>query len=158
MENNKGIPVQLKIEDSTAALGYIERLLVTGKVSVDMLHWLADIKQQLLTATVDQELDMLDRIVHDLPMREVFITNLGSGVKLYDVASLYPQEVTELWKRIPEFDNYEMDMINKVIRNRWTKRTLEVTDEGGTAYTEMHDKDGFPHYISVEYVFEELSK
>ena len=99
----------------------------------------------------EQEVEILDRIVHDLPAVEVFMAN---GVRIIDVASLHPQEVKELWTRIPDFDNYEMNLVNKDIRNRFTKRNLETTNESGNIYTEMHDKEGFPHYISVEHVYE----
>lgn len=111
--------------------------------------------------TPEQEVDILDRIVHGLPVPE--------GVKLYDVASLYPQEVVILppsktptfeeaantWVRVPNFDNYEVNCLEEV-RNRFTRRTLDFEKNMNGKYVEMHDKEGFAHYVSVEHIVNEV--
>jgi len=201
--------VTLRLPEPEAALGYIERLLVTGKVSPDMLAWLADIKQQILSATVDgilddfdlhhnrvalptpeQEVEFLDRIVSGLPVDrtpfivEEYMEEKGEEIKLYDVASLYPteyalrdvtvvdvvsaypkltdeqmanalKEAAEMWTRIPDFDNYEVNALGD-IRSRWTKRMIEVAHQGGEKYVNMHDKDGYAHDVNVRYVVEKV--
>jgi hypothetical protein len=114
-----------------------------------------DLEHNKVVLTPHQEIDMMDRIISGLP---IDVNQFGNGVKVYDVASLHPQEVKELWVRIPEFENYEMNLVDKDIRNRFTKRILETTNESGNIYTEMHDKEGFPHYISVEHVYEQITK
>ena len=143
--------------------------------------------------TPDQAKEIMDRIVSGLPVEYLKPANpLGNynypkdvrteqeePIKLYDVASLYPQEVfvtdivsaypkltneqmanalkesAEMWERIPEFDNYEVNALGD-IRSRWTKRTLEVAHQGGEKYVNMHDKDGYAHDINVRYVVEKV--
>ncbi|QFP95467.1 hypothetical protein SEA_MAKAI_76 [Arthrobacter phage Makai] len=129
--------------------------------------------------TEEQEVEILDRIVHGLPIPEAYLVPANPegnavykkqrmelppitdepdafanirGKKLYDVASLHPQEV-QVWKRLPDFDNYEINQLGE-IRNRFTKRVLDEQDEDGNAYVEMHDKEGFPHIVSVQYQIE----
>jgi hypothetical protein len=59
------------------------------------------------------------------------------------------EEPTEpTWIRIPEFENYEINPVGDV-RNRFTRRVLDVTVEGSGKYVEMHDKEGFTHFINV---------
>lgn len=119
--------------------------------------------------TPEQEIEFIDKIISGLPADAV--ADLPNGVKLYDVNSLYPQEFTPkyklpherksdaliaqepTWKRIPEFDNYEMTPLG-VIRNRWTKRVLEVAEDGDQKYVAMHDKDGYDHDVNVQFALE----
>jgi hypothetical protein len=187
VENNKETtPVQLSVENPAAALGYIERLLVTGKVSPDMLHWLVNIKQQLLSAnefdldhnlvalkdyldrTPEQEIDMMDRII--------------SGLPVYDVGRLHPVEVKfnppiteETWANVQKLElvdvasahptitweripNFDNYEINQLgmVRSRWTKRELDVSKDGDAEYVDMHDKDGFSHIVNVGYIKEQV--
>lgn len=64
-------------------------------------------------------------------------------------------EASNMWERIPEFDNYEINPLG-VIRSRWTKRTLDVSEDGGQEYVDMHDKDGFSHIVNVSFVKEQV--
>jgi hypothetical protein len=99
-----------------------------------------DLEHNKVVLTPHQEIDMMDRIISGLP------------VKLYDVNSLHPQEV-DIWKQIPDFENYEANPIGAV-RSKWTKRVLEETDVDGQTMVEMHDKDGYPHEVNIRYVVE----
>ncbi len=132
--------------------------------------------------TPAQEKEIINRIISGLPMEYVKPTNPnGNAVyekepkKLYDVNSLHPEEfkltpnmkltherkseeliaAANSWRRIPEFDNYEITPLG-VIRNRWTKRVLEVAEDGGQKYVAMHDKDGFDHDVNVSFVIEKV--
>lgn len=122
----------------------------------------------------EQEIDVVDRIISGLPVAYLKPANPEGNyeygvqsAKLYDVASLHPQEVKIVdvvsaypepstkylendWVRLPDFDNYEINALG-TIRNRWTRRVLETATEGnGGKYVEMHDKEGFAHYVSVD--------
>jgi hypothetical protein len=170
--NNEAMPAPL---EPIVILGFVERLLVTGKVSPDMLPWLAGLKQQLLTETVDlafpdptpaEEIEFIDRIISGLPANAVVVRPhdwhegiadviFPTGVKLYDVASKHPKEFFSDWYRVPAYDNYEINSAGEV-RNRWTRRVLEVAEQGGEQYVEMHDKEGFAHDINVRYIKEQV--
>jgi len=127
--------------------------------------------------TPEQEIDIIDRIIHGLPVNAIAIPhpshegiadiveeymeekgkelqgNLHDlGVKLYDVASLHPVELNA-WTRIPEFDNYEVNPLG-MVRSRWTKRELEVATIGDEKSVEMHDKDGFSHEVNIRLIME----
>lgn len=122
---------------------------------------------------VEEEIDMIDRIISGLPPRPTYQSLQwpphGSvavvephpshegiaDVKLYDVNSLYPQEVSN-WTRIPTWDNYEINGLGQV-RNRWTKRILDYVDDGedNEDYVEMHDKEGYTHMCHVGYLKEQ---
>jgi hypothetical protein len=95
--------------------------------------------------------DIMSRIIHGLPARVLTPAN-PDGVHIYDVVSKHPQGV-DLWKRIPEFDNYEANPFG-VVRNRWTRRVLDVARIGDQESVEMHDKDGFPHELNIRYIIE----
>ena len=101
--------------------------------------------------TEEEEVELVDRIIHGLPVKfqpnkpVLDVVTLPNGVQLVDVVSAHPHTN---WKRIPDFDNYEIDQLGNV-RNRFTRRIIETTDEGGVTYVEMHDKEGFPHIVSV---------
>lgn len=99
--------------------------------------------------------DVMDRIISGLPTRVLTPAN-PDGVHAYDMVSKhYPKEFISDWHRIPDFDNYEINTAGEV-RSRWTKRVLEVTENGGEKYVDMHDKDGFEHIINVRYVREKV--
>lgn len=98
--------------------------------------------------------DVMERIISGLPARVLTPAN-PDGVHIYDVASLHPREFVSDYHRIPDFDNYEVNTAGE-IRNRWTKRVLEVAEQGGEQYVEMHDKQGFNHDVNVRYVREKV--
>ena len=132
--------------------------------------------------TPEEEVDLMDRIISDLPVAytqpanpegnyeykkpalndvlvdrtpfivEEYMEDKGEEIKVYDVAVLHPQ-VVNIWKLIPEFENYEANPLG-IVRSRWTKRTLEVAKIGDQESVEMHDKDGFPHEVNIRYVIE----
>lgn len=110
--------------------------------------------------TPEEEIEFIDRIISGLPARVVgfkasqWPDSIPTDVKIVDVASLHPQEVN-MWKRIPEYDNYEVNPLG-VIRSRWTRRVLEVIEQGGEEYVDMHDKDGYEHTINVRYIKENV--
>lgn len=109
--------------------------------------------------TPEQEIDIMDRIIHGLPMRTLVIPHEShegiADVVLYDVASKHPKEFFSDWYRVPAYDNYEINSAGEV-RNRWTRRVLEVAEQGGEQYVEMHDKEGFAHDINVRYIKEQV--
>ncbi|UGL63305.1 hypothetical protein SEA_TOKKI_84 [Arthrobacter phage Tokki] len=125
------------------------------------------------TITEEQEIDLVERIISGLPPRpeykslqwpppgsvavvEPHPSHEGiADVKLYDVNSLYPQEVSN-WTRIPTWDNYEINGLGQV-RNRWTKRILDYVDDGedNEDYVEMHDKEGYTHMCHIGYLKEQ---
>lgn len=106
-----------------------------------------------------REIDMMDRIISGLPVGPV-----------YDVASLYPQEVNldelaksgeyhirniptleeaaNTWVPVPNFRDYEINTLGEV-RSKWTKRVLDYEPDVIGKYVEMHDKDGHPQMVSV---------
>jgi hypothetical protein len=98
--------------------------------------------------------DIMSRIIHGLPERVLTPAN-PDGVHVYDVVSKHPKEFFSDWYRVPEYDNYEINSAG-VIRNRWTRRELDITENGGEQYVDMHDKDGFEHTINVRYVREKV--
>jgi hypothetical protein len=114
--------------------------------------------------TPEQEIEFLDRIVSGLPARPVGFKpeQWPDDVRLYDVNSLYPKEYTlrdlspssdkflSDWYPLPEFDNYEIDSEGDV-RNRHTKRVLDVVESNGIRYVEVDDDEGCPHILSVEH-------
>ena len=108
-----------------------------------------------------QAVDIVERIIEGRPLPEAYgkpANPEGTAIyrkQLYDVNSLNPQPFVSDWYRIPEFDNYEI-RTNGEIRNRFTKRPLDVTVDGGVKYVEMHDKDGFPHYVSVDHQVQQV--
>lgn len=116
--------------------------------------------------TPEQEVEIMDRIVSGLPMRPITdrpgdFANISSGRLPIDRTPFIVEEYMEeqgeklnlanVWKRIPEFDNYEVSPLG-VIRSRWTKRVLDQTLSGSFMYVDMHDKDGNPHLVSVEHI------
>jgi hypothetical protein len=121
--------------------------------------------------TAAQEIDIMDRIISGLPAR---YTQSAEGTVVYKkklVDSAFSdgepipeeaeqmvqayKEATHMWERIPDFDNYEINPLG-VIRSRWTKRVLEVSEDGGQAYVDMHDKDGFSHIVNVSFIKEQV--
>jgi hypothetical protein len=113
-----------------------------------------DLEHNKVALTPHQEIDIMDRIISGLPARVLTPAN-PDGVYVYDVASKYPKEFVSDWYRVPEYDNYEINSAGE-IRNRWTRRVLEVAEQGGEQYVEMHDKEGFAHDINVRYVREKV--
>jgi hypothetical protein len=85
-------------------------------------------------------------------MDEVYMAN---GVKLVDVNSLYPYVINE-WVRVPEFDNYEINITLGLVRSRWTKRVLDIAEQGGESYVDMHDKEGHSHDVNIRYIIEQV--
>jgi hypothetical protein len=152
-----------------------ERIIELGWVPIE------DFPDEELPASTQAVVNgVMERIISGLPERVLKPANPeGNAVypkgKLYDVASLHPVEVNlkDLAKsgeyhissqprefvsdyyRIPDFDNYEINSFGE-IRNRWTKRVLEVTENCGEDYVDMHDKNGFEHTINVRYVREKV--
>lgn len=120
--------------------------------------------------TPEQEVEIMDRIISGLPIEYLKPSN-PDGIHTYSkipevelpvdrtpfIVEEYMEDMGEkltlanTWKRIPEFDNYEVSPLG-VIRNRWTKRVLDQTLSGSFLYVDMHDKDGNPHLISVEHI------
>jgi hypothetical protein len=86
---------------------------------------------------------------------------VGAAIqKMYDESGTisvpihHPVE-TNMWQRIPGFDNYEINPLS-VVRSRWTRRVLEVDEQGGEKYVDMHDKDGFSHMVNLRYIKEQV--
>lgn len=85
-----------------------------------------------------EELDKLNRIVHDLP--EVPVTYKKQKVEL---------PLSEQWERISLHPNYEINPLLEV-RNFWTKRIMEVTTTPTRVkMVELHDKMGHPQLFSL---------
>lgn len=127
-----------------------------------------DLEHNKVALTPHQEIDMMDRIISGLPVDSIVVRPhpdhagiadivFPDGVEIYDVASLHPQVINK-WERIPTWDNYEANVALGLIRNRWTKRTLEPVSDGedNEDYVEMHDKDGFAHFCHVPYIIEQV--
>ncbi|QFG08749.1 hypothetical protein PBI_INGRID_80 [Arthrobacter phage Ingrid] len=126
--------------------------------------------------------DVMERIISGLPERVLKSANPeGNAVypmgKLYDVASLHPVEVNlndlaksgeyhfkstptldeavNTWAPVPEFANYQVNCLGE-FRNRFTRRILDLEPNCNGKYVEMHDKEGFPHLVSVDYIVKEV--
>jgi len=111
--------------------------------------------------TAFQEIEIMDCIVAGLPARVIQPANPNGNVvykkqkvEFVDISSPHPEEATN-WTRIPDFDNYEINGLG-IIRSRWTKRALEVSEYGGQEYVDMHDKDGFSHDVNVGFIKEQV--
>ncbi len=124
---------------------------VLTEFDIDFNHVALPYPTAYALRTPEEEIDIMDRIISGLPARVLTPAN-PDGVHIYDVASLHPKEVN-LWKRIPEFENYEANPFG-VVRNRWTRRVLDVARIGDQESVEMHDKDGFPHELNIRYIVE----
>jgi hypothetical protein len=166
----------IRHDDDEKALILVDEIIELGWVPIEDFP-----DDELPVPTQPVVNDIMERIISGLPERVLKPANPeGHAVypmgKLYDVASLHPVEVdlNELAKsgayhfsshkprefvsdyhRIPDFDNYEINSFGE-IRNRWTKRVLEVTENCGEDYVDMHDKDGFEHTINVRFVREKV--
>ncbi|QGZ17282.1 hypothetical protein SEA_GIANTSBANE_78 [Arthrobacter phage Giantsbane] len=161
-ETGENLPGYLEV-DTTFFLSSVRGLRSTQARIVEEFHYSAD-----PVLTPNQELDLVERIISGLPPRPEYKSlqwpplgtvvvepDLEEGVKLYDVNSLYPQEVAN-WTRIPTWDNYEINGLGQV-RNRWTKRILDYVDDGedNEDYVEMHDKEGYSHMCHTGYLKEQ---
>lgn len=125
--------------------------------------------------TPEQEVEFLDRIIAGLPADAIVRPHpshegiadivFPEGVKLFDVASLYPEEYLKPanpdgvhvyrkfesdWYPLPDFVNYEINSEGDV-RNKHTHRVLDVVESNGVKYVEVDDNEGFPHILSVSH-------
>lgn len=129
--------------------------------------------------TPEQEVEFIDRIIAGQPMlpllssiEEGFMEEVGAAIqKMYkesvpksSISIVFPdgtpipsapRKMVVHWHRIPRFDNYEINMYGE-IRNRFTRRVLELEKTMTGKYVDMHDKDGFPHLVCVDHIVKEM--
>lgn len=129
--------------------------------------------------TPEEEVDLMDRIISDLPVaytqpanpegnyeykkpalsdvlvdRTPFIVEEYMEDKGEEIKTPTFHEAANTWVRVPNFDNYEVNCLAEV-RNRFTRRILELEKNINGKYVEMHDKQGFAHYVSVDHIVKE---
>lgn len=104
---------------------------------------MAGSKARLVSVTTpEEEIDIVNRIIHDLPPvpKPAVVDYAKQKVEL---------PLSEQWERIPLHNNYEINPLME-IRNFWTKRVLEVvTTPTKVQMVELHDKQGHPYLFSV---------
>jgi hypothetical protein len=84
----------------------------------------------------DQEIEIIDRIISGLPVEKntrTFISRPGS----------------EEWRRIPSYENWEASS-GCMVRNRWTKRQVEVSMVFGEIIeVDIDDNQGNPVVVTM---------